>query len=180
MQTGLTFKTAHKRPDLFSFCDKSKCADIYLRTMIEKDKNTMINMYEQRSYRVLLKYKWNKMQLQNKLNKIKFLIGVGELVDIFYIKAVLLKKSLVKQIFVLDIEHNQEIYIPDLLSVDMYPYSFRYYDPIITITNRLFDKKQKMYHCLKTEFFLKKLQGKDFKKKFFERTGILPNEKKMP
>ena len=46
MQTGLTFKTAHKRPDLFSFCDKSKCADIYLRTMIEKDKNTMINMYE--------------------------------------------------------------------------------------------------------------------------------------
>lgn len=77
-------------------------------------------------------------------------------------------------------EHSGEVYIPDALSCDMYPYSFRYYDPIIAITNRLFDSKSKMYHCLKTDFYLKKLQGKDFKKKFFEKTGILPNEKKMP
>ena len=46
MQTGLTFKSAHKKPDLFSFTDKSKCSDIFLRTLIEKDKNTLINMYE--------------------------------------------------------------------------------------------------------------------------------------
>lgn len=78
------------------FTDKSKCQDIYLQTMIEKDKKTMINMYEQRSYRVMLKYKYNKKVLENKINKIMFVLGVGQLVDIFYIKAILLKKSLIK------------------------------------------------------------------------------------
>ena len=60
----------------------------------------------------------------------------------------------------------------------MYPYSFRYYDPIISITNKMFAHKSKMYHCLKTDFYLKKLQGKDFKKAFLEQIGALPNPKK--
>lgn len=137
-------------------------------------------MYEQRSYRVLIKYKYNKKVIENKLNKIKFMLGVGELTDIFYLKAVLLKKSLIKQQFVLDLEHNQEVFIPHTLTCDNYPYSFRYYDPIISITNRLIDSKSKMYHCLKTDFFLKKLQGKDFKKKVLEGIGALPNEKTRP
>ena len=72
------------------------------------------------------------------------------------------------------------MYIPNNLSCDIYPYSYRYYDPVISITNRLFDSKSKMYHCLKTDFFLKKLQGKDFKKKFLEGIGALPNEKTQP
>lgn len=45
---------------------------------------------------MLLKYKYNKKVIENKLNKIKFMLGVGELCDIFYLKAVLLKKSLIK------------------------------------------------------------------------------------
>ena len=55
----------------------------------------------------------------------------GELIDQFYIKAVLLKKSLLKKRFVLEVEHNLECYIPDELTIDRYPYSFRYYDPVI-------------------------------------------------
>lgn len=59
--------------------------------------------------------------------------------------------------FVLDLEHSQEVFIPDVLSCDVYPYSYRYYDPIISITNKMFNEKSKMYHCLKTDFYLKKL-----------------------
>ena len=59
------------------------------------------------------------------------MLGVGDLIDIFFIKAILIKKALLKKQFVLDVEHNLECYIPHELSLDMYPYSFRYYDPII-------------------------------------------------
>jgi hypothetical protein len=59
------------------------------------------------------------------------MLGVADLVDVFYMKTVLLKKSLMKKLFVLDVEHNLECYIPDELSCDQYPYSFRYYDPVI-------------------------------------------------
>lgn len=93
---GRNFVKLEKKQDLFSFCDKSKCIDIYLRTQIEKDKKTMLNLYEQRSYRVMLKYKYKRRKLENRLNKIRFMLGIGELTDIFYIKAVLLKKTYIK------------------------------------------------------------------------------------
>lgn len=41
----------------------------------------------------------------------------------------------------------------------------------------MFANKQKMYHCLRTDFFLKKLQDKDFKKKILEKIGILEEKK---
>lgn len=88
-------------------------------------------MYEQRSIRVMIKFKLNQKQIDQQLTKLRFIIGIGELIDVFYLKAVLLKKALVKQRFVLDVEHNLECYIPDELSCDKYPYSFRYYDPVI-------------------------------------------------
>ena len=85
------------------------------------------------------------------------MLGIAELIDVFLIKALLLKKSLLKRQFVLDVEHNLECFIPHELSTDLYPYSFRYYVPIIQVTNQLFSHKQKLYHCLKTEFYLKKI-----------------------
>lgn len=70
--------------------------------------------------------------------KIKFLLAVGGLNDIFYIIATLKKYELVKKMFVLEMELGQEVYIPKLLSCDKYPLSFRFYDPIIQIINHLF------------------------------------------
>ena len=60
---------------------------------------------------------------------------MGIFIDIFYIRAILHKKALMKKKFVLDVEHNLEVFIPNDLSCDLYPYSFRYYDPIIQITD---------------------------------------------
>lgn len=56
---------------------------------------------------------------------------LGIFIDIFYLKAILYKKYLIKKQFVLNVEHNLEIFIPNELSCDLYPRSFRYYDPII-------------------------------------------------
>lgn len=137
-------------------------------------------MYEQRSARVLFRYKYLRLIQEYKLNKIKFIIGFGDLVDLYYIKAVLMKKAIVKKIFVLDIEHSQEVFIPDLLSCDLYPRSFRYYDPIISITNKMFSNKSRVFHALRTDHNLQKNQRNDFKKKFYENIGLIQSDKKRP
>lgn len=153
----------------------SKCPDIYYETKVDD-----MNMYDQRSSRVMINYKYDKNVLDAKLLKVKFMLGVGNITDVFYIKTLIKKKQLVKQIFVQKVEHSTEVFIPLELSCDQYPYSFRYYDPIIQITNQLFSAKQKQFHCLRTEFFLQKNQGNDHMKTFLEAVGALesPNGKK--
>lgn len=54
----------------------------------------------------MLKYKFDKLSIEQKLNKINCMIEFADLIDIFYIKAVLIKKSLIKKLFVLDLEHG--------------------------------------------------------------------------
>ena len=86
----------------------------------------------------MVTYKYNYKMLEAKLLKVKFLLKIGKLEDVFFIKAALKKKALVKQLFVLEVEHSCEVFIPQELSCDSYPYSFRYYDPVIQIINKLF------------------------------------------
>lgn len=117
----------------FGLFDKSKCSDIYKNVVVDG-----MNMYELRSKRVMIKFKLDQKIIEQQLTKVKCMLIFGELIDMFYIKAVLLKKSLLKKKFCLEVEHNLECYIPDELSCDQYPYSFRYYDPVIQVTNQLF------------------------------------------
>ena len=106
--------------------DKNKVSDIYSKVKVDG-----LNMYEQRSHRVMMRYRLNKQVIDRKIIQIRFLLGFGGLIDIFYIRAAILKKSLLKKQFVLEIEHNLECYIPGELSCDQYPASFQFYDPII-------------------------------------------------
>lgn len=130
-------------------------------------------MYDVRSARVMLKFKFDTKVIERKYTKVKFILGIAGLCDQFYIIAALKKISLLKQMFVLDVEHNMECYIPDELSCDTYPKSFQYYDPMIQVINQLFAVKQKLYHCLKTEFYLKKIVARDHKKKILEDAGFV-------
>lgn len=56
-----------------------------------------MNMYELRSKRVMIKYKLDNKIIEQQLTKVRCLLIFGELIDMFYIKAVLLKKSLLKK-----------------------------------------------------------------------------------
>jgi len=53
-----------------------------------------INIYDQRSRRVMIRYKWNRKILDAKLLKIMMMLGVGNLTDVLYIKAILKKKMI--------------------------------------------------------------------------------------
>ena len=70
--------------------NNSKCPDMFYGTLVED-----MNMYDQRSSRVMVNYKHNKNVLDAKLLKVKFMLGVGNITDVFYIKTLLKKKHLV-------------------------------------------------------------------------------------
>lgn len=53
--------------------------------------------------------------------------------------------------FALQLESGTEVFIPHELTCDKYPISFRYYDPIILISNDYFAGDSKIYHQMKAE-----------------------------
>jgi hypothetical protein len=71
--------------------DNKTCYEIYYGTKVGGK-----HMYDQRSKIAILQYKYNSKLLEAKLLKVKFLLGVGELPDVFFIKAVLKKRALIK------------------------------------------------------------------------------------
>lgn len=76
----------------FGLFDKSKCLDIFKTVKVDG-----LDMYEQRSQRVMIKFKLDKKIIEQQLTKVRFMLGIAELIDIFLIKALLLKKSLLKR-----------------------------------------------------------------------------------
>ena len=75
----------------FGLFDKSKCRDIFLHTKVEG-----LSMYDVRSARVMLKFKFDCKVIERKFTKVKFILGIAGLCDQFYIIAALKKISLLK------------------------------------------------------------------------------------
>ena len=110
----------------FGASDKGRCEEVFEHVIVDD-----LHMYENRSARVKFRSAFAKKRIEGRLNNIKFMLGCGELVDVFFIKCSLLRIKLIKEKFILELEQGQEVYIPKELSCDSYPVSFRYYDPII-------------------------------------------------
>lgn len=81
--------------------DKSKCVDVFNDVVVDD-----LQMYEQRSNRVKLQMKFKRMQWSASLRKVKFMLGVGGLVDDFFLMAVIKKIELQKAMFVLELEQG--------------------------------------------------------------------------
>jgi len=72
---------------IFKLFDKTKCQDIYKTVVLDGHP-----MYEQRSERVMINYKYKEKTLVHSLTKCKLMLILGDLHDVFYIKATLRKK----------------------------------------------------------------------------------------
>ena len=120
-----------------------------------------------------LRLKFRKKILETQLDNVRFILAIGGLSDIFFIIATLRKYDLLKQLFVLELEQGQEVFIPPQLSCDKFPLSFQYYDPIIQIVNQLFSSDSKSYFQYKTEFRLNKLKQTNFKEDVLRALGLL-------
>lgn len=133
-------------------------------------------MYDQRSTKAKFHYKVIRKIIEKQLTKVKFMIAVGGLIDIFYIKCMLRKISLMKKMFVLELEQGQEVFIPKDLTCDNYPISYHYYDPIIQIVNHFFSAESRLYFTLKTEFNLSRLKDSDWQKQFLIKLGVYESD----
>jgi hypothetical protein len=92
-----------------------------------------MEMFQQKNKAQISRYKIRRSFLLKQYNKVKMLMDLRILKGLFFIEILLRRIKLAKQIFVLDVEQGQEVFIPkDLSQVNM-PMSFRYYDPIIKI-----------------------------------------------
>jgi hypothetical protein len=60
------------------------------------------------------------------------------------IQLILKKMKFVKLQFTLELEHGHEVMIPSQLSQSILPNSFRFYDPIIKITQNLMPNGKKI------------------------------------
>jgi hypothetical protein len=135
-----------------------------------------MQMYDQRSTKAKFHYKVIRKIIEKQLTKVKFMIAVGGLIDIFYIKCMLRKISLMKKMFVLELEQGQEVFIPKDLTCDNYPISYHYYDPIIQIVNHFFSAESRLYFTLKTEFNLSRLKDSDWQKQFLIKLGVYESD----
>lgn len=63
-------------------------------------------MYEQRSIKKMVEFKIRRKMLDDQLMKLKLILSIGALQDVFYIKALLKKIKLSKELFVLELEQG--------------------------------------------------------------------------
>ena len=65
----------------------------------------------------------------------------GELYNFILLKII----DLERELFVIDVEQGNEVWVPTSLSLDCYPQSFHYYDPIMqVIRSNMRDHKREL------------------------------------
>lgn len=90
-------------------------------------------MHEHKSNKKYYRDRRVKADLVQTLSKLKLILGLKCLSGMMFIRALLEKIELSKQIFTLEIQDDAEVYINHDLSQKYLPLSFRYYDPLILI-----------------------------------------------
>ena len=120
--------------------DKSKCVDMFVKLQLDGN-----HVYDQQPQIDLIEFKSKKLKLEKIINKIKFIKGFNILKGEMYNFLLLRLIEVQKELFVLDVEQGNEIFIPKSLSLDQYPKSFQFYDPLqhIIWENISKHKKQK-------------------------------------
>ena len=97
-----------------------------------------------------------------------------------YLDVLLEKYKLVKDLFINEVENGTETYIPNDLSQDKLPMSFRYYDPIIAIISEHVSHRKRENLTLKQKVAHKLHQDGDIKRMILEKTGVHSARGKEP
>ena len=71
--------------------------------------------------------------------------------NVTFLKVILKKIRLAKELFLIDIEQGHESFIPKELSQDNLPYSMRFYDPIMQIIQDKISEERKVYFYNQTK-----------------------------
>ena len=119
---------------------------------IWNSKNDARRSIHAKSLKQRVKFKHGKTVKSELYRKISLLMSIGALDKILFLKMKLKQIQLTKELFLFDIEHSSEVYIPDELRQDELPKSYLYYDFLINFLqdNVSWQKRQKILY--KTSF----------------------------
>jgi mannose-6-phosphate isomerase class I len=161
--------------------------------VIYKD-NEKFRMHEHKTNKKYYRDRRVKHELVVLLAKLKLILGLRSLKGMLYIRALLEKIELSKQVFTLEIQDDAEVYISPDLSQKQLPLSFRYYDPLILIVQeRMSDDRKdyfKMKNSIKKEIYhvadgftdfleemgLRETKKEEYKKQAYKYTAINKSE----
>jgi hypothetical protein len=102
-----------------------KCFDIFQNIRINGQK-----LFGEQSRKRFVKYKNMRIETEEQLEKINHILSLKAVHDEAYLRLVLMRIHLARQIFIMNIEIGLEILIPKHLGMDSLPLSFKFYDPI--------------------------------------------------
>ena len=120
----------------------------------------------------MMSYKMKRGALMQQIRKITFIktfkILKGELYNYLLMRII----ELVRELFVLDFERGNEVWVPYELSLDQYPQSFHYYDPIMHIIRDNIREHKRELICQKNKLNLDRITKDSLFNKIQQACGI--------
>lgn len=138
---------------IMAHVEKQTCIDMFQNVQVND-----MDMYQQKNKQQVHRYKIRRTFLMKQYMKIRLILSLRMLKGLFFIETLLTKIKLAKQIFVLDIEQGQEVFVLDDLSQRALPMSFKYYDPIIKIICSKMSSESKLYFTQQTNNKVEKMR----------------------
>ena len=148
---------------------KQECEDLFENINLEKIPNK-----QEKVRQVMVKMK--RQKLEKAIIKLELCIALKAISGLVYLRAVLMRIKFFKEIFILDIAEGQEVFIPKALSQSHYPYSYRYYDPILALININTPDEKIQFFTVQRQVAFNIHRQTDMKQKVFEYLGIYESD----
>lgn len=148
---------------------KDQCMDIF------KEKNQTLKD-KSMSHQAFIQYKFNKKSRELILSKLTLMLKLKLIGDIIYVYILLKRIEIAKELMVLEVEQGNEVLISGELSQDGLPASFRYYDSIIRIVQKMMKPNRREYYMNKKQL-AHLFHQKSVMQNFLRTVGLLDQEK---
>lgn len=134
-----------KEAKIVDILKKNNCTDIFRDAFIKNEQE----LYENNRLGKFTKYKFSKKSRDQMYNKLDLLLSLRLFGGLLFLRLMLYKIQLAKEIFMIELELGKEVFVPKDMSQSKLPLSFRYYDPIINMIKKRMLVERREYYGLK-------------------------------
>ena len=120
---------------------KDQCLDIFKDAQDGADHPTKSMNHKQ-----FMKYKFERKSRELVLNKLKIMINLKLVGGIIYVNSLLKKIELSKELLILEIQQGKEVFLGPEFNQSTLPASFRYYDSILRIVQKMLAPNRRQYY----------------------------------
>ena len=144
-----------------------------------KNKQTSLDLFAENEmgqdldFAKLVAYKTKKLPKTEVYNNLKIIVNLKMVGKNLFIKLALRKIKLAKELFILDLEQGQEVFIPKEFSMDRFPLSFQYYDQLLNFCQENVSEQTKQFYKFKNLYRLNFFKNENVKQKLLEKLGVI-------